>query len=262
MKRRLLLILAITVFAHASISAEEKVVEEKKISYNVAMDFGSTYLWRAFDYYEGHMPADSRNSVFNFAPALFPSITATMSNGLWFNLWANVAMIDREATGANLQVLDSLAFTGAYTVTEKSGTFGALFSGYFFPVAGETGAYPSYAEMIFSYTAPVILNPTTTAVATLGPTGGEYEYVSLQISHEFKAGIVKFAPKLIAGYWIFNNDPSANKLHVDLNLPLTFVVTDSFEFHVMLTGCYRPIGWNTEYSPFMLVASLGTSYSF
>lgn len=274
MKKRFLVIFTTSLLTWVNIYAaddkENKTVEEKKISYSAALDAGSTYLWRGFDAYAGKLVAgNTPGNVFNFAPGLFPSFTVNSTNGLSFNIWGARSVIARSLKDGDLGSIDEIDFTGTYTVEDKSGTFASSIIGYVFPTAsyasGTTATLPSYGELVFSYTAPIILSPFVSIAASLGPSGGEYEYASLGISHVFEMGVIKLGPKLLMGYWYMNNSTSNNKLHIDLNVPVIVQITEAFEFHAGLIGSYRAIGFVdnvNKYSPFILVASLGTSYSF
>jgi hypothetical protein len=270
MKKRFLLIFIVSLFTWINLYADDKPADEKKLSYTIGLDIGSTYTWRGSDTYVHKLDAaNTPNSVFNFAPGLFPSITVEANSGLSFNIWGARSLLARTLKDGELNAYDEIDFTGTYTIEDKSGIFSSSLIGYMFPTpsyaTGITIAYPSYAEMVFSYTAPVILSPFVSIAGSLGPTGGEYEYASIGISHEIKAGILKITPKLLLGYWYFNKDSSANKVHVDLNVPFLFELSEKLEVHAVLTGCYRLIGFTDDinkYSPFILAAAIGTSFKF
>lgn len=270
MKKRFLMFFVVSMVSWVNLAAEEEAAEEKKLSYNIGVDFASTYMWRGFDTYAHKLDAaGNANSIFNFAPGIFPTITVTADSGLSFNIWGARSLLARNLAEGELKAYDEIDFTGAYTLEDKSGTFVASFIAYVFPTAsyasGTPVTLPSYGELVFSYTAPVILKPSIAIAASLGPSGGEYEYAAVGISHEFEAGILTIAPKLVFGYWYMNNDTSTNKAHIDLNVPFAFALSESFEFHVNLLGCYRVSGFadtTNGYSPFILAAALGASYSF
>jgi hypothetical protein len=270
MKKRFLLVMVVSSLTWVNLFAEEKAAEEKKLSYNVAVDFGSTYMWRGFDTYAHKLDAAGQsNSVFNFAPGIFPSVTVTANSGLSFNIWGARSLMARTIKDGELNAYDEMDFTGTYTIVDKSGTFTSSLIAYVFPTAsyatGTAVALPSYGELVFSYTAPIILNPFVAIAGSMGPTGAEYEYANIGISHEFQAGILKITPKLLFGYWYMNQGTSTNKAHFDLNIPFVFGISENFEFHASLTGCYRAVGFAdniNKYSPFILAAALGASFSF
>lgn len=235
---------------------------DKKLSYNIALDFGSTYLWRGFDTFEGKS-TNTSSSVFNFAPSLFPSITVSSADGLSFNIWGSRALVARTAAEGALDTYDEIDLTGSYSVSDKTGSFTASAIAYLFPstITTPAVALPSFGELLFSYTAPWdVLNPTIGLAGDFGGINSEYGFLS--VGHDFEFGIVSFSPKLFFGYWIANGDSSQNKSHLDLLLPFGFKVSDAFEFHAGLTGSYRISGYNTNYSAFILVMNLGASFSF
>jgi hypothetical protein len=267
MKKRFLIAFVVSLVSSISAFAEDKAVEEKKLSYNVGLDVGSTYMWRGFDTFASNLDAHNlSSSAFNFAPGIFPTLTVSADSGLSFNIWGARSLASRTVKEGELSGYDEIDFTGTYTVADKSGTFSSSFIAYVFPTAFVNSvALPSYGELVFSYTAPVILNPFVAVAASLGPTAGEYEYASAGISHEIALGSLKITPKLLFGYWYYNQNVSTNRAHVDLNVPFLLAISESFEVHLGLTGCYRITGFADDingYSPFILAANVGTSFSF
>jgi len=267
MKKISLLILALLLALQSNLVAEDKAAEEKKLSYNIGLDLGSTYYWRGYDIYAHKLDAaETPSSVFNFAPGLYPTITVNTTSGFSFNIWGARSLVARTPTEGQLNAYDEVDLTATYAVKDKSGTFSSSLIGYMFPSANKsTPPLAGYGELVFTYIAPIILNPFVTFAASMGPAGGEYEYAAIGISHELAAGILKVTPKLLFGYWYLNNDSANNKAHIDLNVPFAFVVNETFEFHVLLSGCYRLLGFTdstNKYSPFILTAGVGASVSF
>jgi len=271
MKKRLLTMFLVSLVSSVSAFAEEKSAEERSLSYNIGLDVGSTYMWRGYDTYAHKLDAaGTANSIFNFAPGIFPSVTVSANSGLSFNIWGARSLVARTLKEGELNAYDEIDFTGTYTVADKSGTFSSSLIAYAYPTAsyasGASVSAPNYGELVFSYTAPFVLNPFVAVAASLGPTNGsEYEYGSVGVSYEIAAGSLKISPKLLIGYWHVNSSTSTNKAHVDLNVPFLFAISDNFEIHLGLTGCYRISGFADKingYSPFILAANIGTSVSF
>ncbi|MDH4200720.1 MAG: hypothetical protein OEV66_10110 [Spirochaetia bacterium] len=264
MKKKILLILFASTFAWGNLSSEEQPAGDagKKLSYNLALDFGTTYLWRMNDTYAPALK--DQTSLFPFAPGIFPSVTINAGSEWAFNIWGARSLLYRDVQQGELKSYDEVDFTGTYTVKDNSGTFAGSLIGYVFPTTGSAGLTPSYAEMVFGYTAPFeLLNPSITIAAAMAPASAlATEYANISISHEFAAGILKFTPKILFGYWYYNADSALNKGHVDVMLPVSVAINDKFEVHAMIDGCWRTFGFDPKYAPFILVGTLGASFTF
>ena len=239
---------------------EEEEKKEKVIGYGIALDVSNAYYWRGYEYYYPAMEkAGTPDSIFNLTPGIFPSLTFEFPAGFSFNIWSAIALASRTADTADLQSADEFDLTLAYELEDISGTFNVLMTAYIYPTANSLGEKAtSYPEITVAYTAPWdILNPSVLLAAAFGSTAAtQYQYAALSISHEFELGALTIGPKLSAGYWI--GDQNA---HIDLTLPFTYNINDDFEIHVGAIACYRLTEFDTG-SPFILMANLGTSYSF
>jgi len=254
MKKRNTLVLCLILFGYSTLAAAEEdknsAEQEKKINYNIALDVANVYFWRGYDYYSPSLSDPQKN--FNLVPGLFPSLTMDFSNGFSFNVWSALALASRNSASGDLQSLDEVDLTLAYEIEDISGTFSTLLAVYTYPTS-KGAAYP---ELVTSYTAPWdLLNPSLTYAISFGPESTQYQYSSFSLSHEFETGILNIAPDLAFGYWI-----NTKGSHLDLNIPFTFAFTESFEMHTGVLGSYRFSGFDG--APFIVVANLGTSFSF
>lgn len=255
MTKKILITLTLIASSFGVITAQD--TDEKKIEYAVGLDFGTTYLWRGYDVFQA---AANSGSVFNWAPAIFPTVTLTpKDSGFSFNVWSSFALSERSASESGLEGADEIDLTAAYAIEDKSGTFSAAFVAYIYP---STSALPTYPELILSYTAPIVLSPTFGVASALGSAGTNSEYAFFKISHDIELGNLSISPALLLGAWLYNGKSSSTMGHLDLTVPVGYQITESVEAHLAIIGSYRLAGYDENGSDFILVAVLGASGSF
>ncbi len=223
MKKFLTMIL-VAFIASTNVFAQET---ESGPSIDVAVDVASNYIWRGFDLYESKYAADESDpGAFLTVPSIMPSLTVyTPIEGLWLNVWGGFAATDREygsdGLGAGLADLDEVDYTVGYDFENAAGAWSMAYIIFSYPSVGGT-----YEELLFSYTADVVLSPTIgTAVST--SSGTDTEYAFFGVSHSIEAGSISIEPSVTFGYWHFNGAKNSNFSHIDIAVPIGYSVSDS-----------------------------------
>jgi len=242
------LLIAFLLVLSTSIFAQEKPV----VSTTLGIDVSNTYLLRGVDYYSSQL-ADS-TSVFNLAPMVMPSVTVNVGDSLFFNILNIDSLISR----TDLAGYDELDFTVGYVITDTLGSIVPTVSAYTFPYATDF----NYTELAIEYASSnELLHPSLLFITSLGlPVN--FNYFKISISHDFTMSRLTISPKLSIGNFVDFNDLNSSLVHADIDLPVSYAINDSFEVHLLVTGSYRIMGYDSTISPFTLNTTLGTSYSF
>ncbi|MDH5718365.1 MAG: hypothetical protein OEZ22_12120 [Spirochaetia bacterium] len=224
--------------------AEAKPAQEEGPSVDIALDVATTYMWRGIDVYAGKFEADEKDDgAFNMAPSLMPSLTySSPIEGLSFNIWMAYNATERDDEKGALRYADEVDFTAGYEFDNKAGSWSAAYIMYAYPTGGST-----YSELVFGYTAPVMLSPSV-SVAAADALGGSTLYYSFGIGHGIESGAISIEPSVSYNLWYLTNEEDRAdfadglKSHLDISIPVSYSISDKMSAGLSALISYRMYG--------------------